>query len=113
MQGPLTNIRVLDLSEYVAGPYCARLLAGFGADVIKVEAPQGDPIRHWGPFKDGIANPEAGAFHLYLNQGKRSVTLDLETEDGRAQLHRLIATADVIVESGRPGHFARYGFDYQ
>lgn len=112
MQGPLAGTRVLDLSQYIAGPYCTRLLAGFGADVIKVEPPGGDPIRHWGPFKDGEANPEAGAFHLYLGQGKRSITLDLDTADGRAVLRELVATADVLVESFRPGALAEIGFGY-
>jgi CoA:oxalate CoA-transferase len=113
MEGPFTGVRVLDLSEYIAGPYCARMLAGFGADVIKVERPDGDPIRHWGPFKDGRPDPEAGAFHLYLNQGKRSLALDLETEDGRAVLRDLVASADVLVESGRPGALGEYGFAYE
>jgi CoA:oxalate CoA-transferase len=112
MQGPLAGTRVLDLSQYIAGPYCTRLLAGFGADVIKVEPPGGDPIRHWGPFKDGETDPEAGAFHLYLDQGKRSVTLDLDTADGRAVLRELVATADVLVESFRPGALAELGLGY-
>lgn len=113
MEGPLSGVRVLDLSEYVAGPYCARFLAGFGADVIKVERPGGDPIRRWGPFRDGVVDGETGALHLYLNQGKRSITLDLDTEDGRSVLHELAATADVIVESARPGAWHEIGFGYE
>ena len=113
MEGPLEGVRVLDLSEYIAGPYCARFLAGFGADVIKVERPGGDPIRRWGPFKDGSVDVEAGALHLYLNQGKRSITLDLETEDGRSVLRELIATADILVESARPGELHEIGFGYE
>ena len=113
MDGPLEGVRVLDLSEYIAGPYCTRVLAGFGADVIKVERPGGDPIRRWGPFTDGAVSPETGALHLYLNQGKRSITLDLETEDGRSVLRELVASADVLVESGRPGAWHEIGFGYE
>jgi crotonobetainyl-CoA:carnitine CoA-transferase CaiB-like acyl-CoA transferase len=111
MEGPLTGTRVLDLSKYVAGPYCTRLLAGFGADVIKVERPSGDPVRGWHAPIEGAASLESGALHLYLNQGKRSVVLDLETNEGRDALWRLIDTADVLVESDRPGTMGRRGFD--
>ncbi len=113
MEGPLDGVRVLDLSEYIAGPYCSRILAGFGADVVKVERPGGDPIRRWGPFAGDEPNIEAGALHLYLNQGKRSVTLDLETEDGRSVLRELVATADILVESGRPGALHAIGLAYE
>ena len=112
MHGPLTGLKVVDLSSYIAGPFSTRLLAGFGADVIKVERPSGDPIRQWGPFPEGRAGPETGALHLYLNQGKRSVTIDLETEPGRAALFELLADADVLVESYRPGTMARWGLGY-
>ncbi len=112
MDGPLTGLKVVDLSSYIAGPFCTRLLAGFGADVIKVERPGGDPIRQWGPFPEGNENPEAGALHLYLNQGKRSVTIDLETEPGRLALRELLADADVLVEGYRPGTMARWGLGY-
>ena len=112
MQGPLAGLHVLDLSGYIAGPFCTRLLAGFGADVVKVERPGGDPIRHWGPFPDDDASPEAGAMHLYLNQGKRSVVLDLESTAGREALAELIDWADVLVEGYRPGTMERWGFGY-
>ncbi|MCC6238439.1 MAG: CoA transferase [Dehalococcoidia bacterium] len=111
MEGPLTGVRVLDLSEYIAGPYCTRLLAGFGAEVIKVERPGGDPIRRWGAAR-GADDLETGPFHLYVNQGKRSVVLDLETDEGREALWKLIDTADVLVESTRPGQLARLGLDF-
>ena len=112
MEGPLTGVRVLDLSSYIAGPFCTRMLAGFGADVIKLERPGGDPIRRWGPFPDAVPNPEAGALHLYLNQGKRSVTLDLESDTGLEALTKLIDWADVLVEGYRSGTMARWGFGY-
>src|SRR5690606_41512704 len=100
MEGPLDGVRVLDLSEYIAGPYCSRVLAGFGADVIKVERPGGDPIRRWGPFAGGEPDVEAGGLHLYLNQGQRSITLDPETEDRRTTLPERPASAAVPPESG-------------
>jgi crotonobetainyl-CoA:carnitine CoA-transferase CaiB-like acyl-CoA transferase len=112
VEGPLTGLKVIDVSNYIAGPWCTRLLAGFGADVIKVERPAGDPIRHWGPFRDDVPDPEAGALHLYLNQGKRSVTIDLESEPGRRAFRELLAGADVLVESYRPGTMARWGLGY-
>ncbi|MBM3141192.1 MAG: CoA transferase, partial [Chloroflexi bacterium] len=113
MEGPLTGVRVLDLTGYVAGPWCTRLLAGFGADVVKVERPGGDPVRAWGPFPGDVPDPEQGALHLYLNQSKRSVVLDFESEDGREALRALVARADVLVESYRPGTLARWGLGYE
>ncbi len=113
MDGPLTGVRVLDLTGYIAGPWCARMLAGFGADVIKVERPGGDPARQWGPFASGAPDLETGAFHLYLDQTKRSVVLDLETADGREALGALIGRADVLLESYRPGTMERWGFGYE
>lgn len=113
MEGPLSGIRVLDLSQYVAGPYCGRLLAGFGADVIKIEPPEGDPIRHWGPFRPGEDDPNGGVFHLYLDQGKRSVVLDLDRPEDQARLRDLVATADILIESFRPGRLAEIGFGYE
>ena len=113
MNAPLSGVKVLDLSNYIAGPFCTRLLAGFGADVIKIERPSGDPIRHWGPFPDQSKNPETGAIHLYVNQGKRSLVLDLETDDGREHLNSLLDWADVLVESYRPGTMEKWGFSYE
>ena len=112
MDGPFSGLRVIDVSSYIAGPFCTRLLAGFGAEVIKVERPSGDPVRLWGPFPEGNEGPESGALHLYLNQGKHSVTVDLETESGRRALRELIATADVLVESYRPGTMERWNLGY-
>jgi crotonobetainyl-CoA:carnitine CoA-transferase CaiB-like acyl-CoA transferase len=88
------------------------LMADNGADVIKVEPPSGDISRAREPFRSDAKNSEsASAYHLAMNRGKRSVVLDLKTEDGRAALARLIATADVLVENFRPGVLARLGFD--
>lgn len=98
--GPLTGIRVVDLSKILAGPYVTMSLADMGADVIKVEHPDGgDPTRHWGPPFNG---PDA-TYYLATNRNKRSVTLDLKSPEGKQAVHRLIADADVVVENFRPG----------
>lgn len=107
---PLEGVRVLDLTQYLAGPYCTQVLADLGAAVVKVERPgSGDVYRRQGPvFVEG----ESASF-LTLNRGKRSVELDLGSEADRARLHRLLAEADVLVENMRPGALAKYGLDYE
>ncbi len=96
---PLAGLRVIDLASFIAGPVVSRHLGALGADVIKVEAPTGDPFRGIGTM-----------FHTW-NQAKRSITLDLQTEEGQADLHRLVATADAVVENFRPGVSTRLGCD--
>jgi crotonobetainyl-CoA:carnitine CoA-transferase CaiB-like acyl-CoA transferase len=108
--GPLAGTIVLDLTHFVAGPYCTMLLADHGADVIKIERPGGEPTRHIEP-KIG---PDGGGISVYfarLNRNKRSVCLDLRTDDGRAVLRDLVAHADVLVENFRAGALADLGFD--
>ena len=83
----------------VSAPFCAKVLAELGADVIKVEPPDGDPARRRGPFPDGVAHPESSGLFLFANQGKRSITLDTATDAGISQLHRLLETADIFVEN--------------
>lgn len=83
----------------VSAPFCAKLLAEFGADVIKVEPAEGDPARRRGPFPAGVANPECSGLFLFVNQGKRGVTLDMQSRSGVARLHELIDGADVFVEN--------------
>jgi crotonobetainyl-CoA:carnitine CoA-transferase CaiB-like acyl-CoA transferase len=106
---PLEDVRVLDLTQYVAGPYCTQVLADLGATVVKVERPgTGDVYRSQGPvFKEG----ESASF-LTLNRGKRSIELDLGSEADRDQLHDLLQEADVLVENMRPGSLAKYGLDF-
>lgn len=108
--GALDGMKVVDLTQVMAGPFCTMLLADFGADVIKVEPPGGgDQTRHsWGRSGKGDDGP---AFFA-LNRNKRSVVLDLRTDQGLADLHRLVADADVLVENYRPGVTARLGIDY-
>lgn len=104
----LEGIRVLDMSRLLPGPYCTMMLADFGAEVIKIEAPgQGDYARSFGPFIKDF-----GYWHLQLNRNKKSVTIDLKTEAGRAAFLKLAATADVVVESYRPGVLKKLGVDY-
>jgi benzylsuccinate CoA-transferase BbsE subunit len=107
----LDDVRVLDLAGE-EGIYCTKLLADLGADVIRVEPPGGSAIRSRAPFAGDEPGPERGLLHLYFNTSKRSVTLNLETEDGRDLFKRLVATADVVVESFKPGYLAGLGLSY-
>lgn len=102
----LGGLRVIDLSQGIAGPYCARLLADLGAEVIKVEPPDGDLTRRLGPFPGDVPDPEKSGLFIHLNGNKRSVTLDLDSDEGRSALRRLLATADVLIESETPGRMA-------
>jgi crotonobetainyl-CoA:carnitine CoA-transferase CaiB-like acyl-CoA transferase len=108
---PLRGVRVLDMSSDVAGPFAAKLLADYGAEVIKVEAPSGDPARAHGPFPDDVADPEQSALFLHLNANKRGIVADLGTEAGLALVTRLARTADVVIESFAPGRLAELGLD--
>ncbi len=102
----LNGIRVLDLGQFLPGPYCAQVLADMGAEVIKLEAPGGDPMRAFGPLgSDGVS-----LFYKGINAGKTAVTLDLKTETGRGQFRELVSCADVLIESFRPGALERLGF---
>jgi crotonobetainyl-CoA:carnitine CoA-transferase CaiB-like acyl-CoA transferase len=105
----LSHIRVLDVSQVLAGPYAAMLLGDMGADVIKVEAPgHGDHSRNMAPR---ISDELSGAF-LAVNRNKRGISLDLKQPKGQELLHRLAETADVLIENFRPGVAARLGIDY-
>ena len=103
MTGPLNDVRVLDLTQHIAGPYATKLFADFGADVIKIERPGGDPSRRLGPYKGGEPHPEKSGTFFYFNTNKRSVVLDLKDERGREAFWRLLESADLVVESFRPG----------
>ncbi len=112
-QGPLSGIRVIDLSTVLAGPYATMILADLGADVVKIEPPEGDATRSWGP--PWVGDPDLGtrtaAYFLAVNRNKRSVRLDLKTPAGADILRQLLADADVLVENLRPGSLERLGFD--
>ena len=99
----LSHLKVIDLSHYIAGPFCTKLLAGFGAEVIKVEKPGvGDPSRKAGPFPKDNPDPEKSGLFLYLNTGKKSITLNLKTTSGIEILKKLITKADIVVENFQP-----------
>jgi len=110
--GPLVGIRVADCSTVLAGPYCTMLLADLGADVVKVEPPEGDATRGWGPpwVGDEAAGTRTAAYYLAVNRNKRSIRLDLKREEGREVLRRLLRTSDVFVENFRVGGLERLGF---
>jgi crotonobetainyl-CoA:carnitine CoA-transferase CaiB-like acyl-CoA transferase len=112
MSGPLEGIRVLDLADEKALP-CAKLLADMGADVIKVEPPQGDATRRRPPFAGDIVHPERSLYFLHHNANKRGITLNLEVEEGQALFRRLAASADIVVETFRPGAMAGWGLGYE
>jgi crotonobetainyl-CoA:carnitine CoA-transferase CaiB-like acyl-CoA transferase len=107
-RGPLASVRVLDLSRVLAGPYCCMVLADLGADVVKVERPElGDDTRHWGPPFHG----DDAAYFFSVNRDRRSVTLDLTRQQGRAVVRRLAQQADVVVENFLPRHLIALGLD--
>ena len=110
--GPLEGIRVLDLTRYVAGPYATKLLAEYGADVLKVEPPGGDPSRRFGPFPRDIPDLEASGLFLHLNTGKRSIEVDITTEDGARRARELASDADIVVEDLGPGEADRLGLGW-
>jgi CoA:oxalate CoA-transferase len=104
---PLSGIRIVDLTRIIAGPFCTQLLADLGAEVIKIEPPgRGDPVRGQGAIKDGLS-----WYYAQFNRNKKSLTLDLYNEAGRAVLADLLRRADVLVENYRPGVLASMGFD--
>lgn len=108
----LQGIRVVELATNIAGPYCGRMLAEYGAEVIKIESPQGDPSRLTGPLIDGELDPEKSALYLHLNRNKKSVVLDLEKPDDRESLRRLISQSHAVIESFKPGVMDSFGLGY-
>ena len=109
----LSNISVLDFTQTIAGPYCTKLLADYGADVIKVERPgTGDGARKFGPFPKDEPHPEKSGTFLHLNTNKRSITLDLKTSQGQEIARSLASQVDAVVESFRPGTMDEFGLGY-
>ena len=109
MPGPLAGIRVVDCTTVVLGPWAAQQLGDLGADVIKVEPPEGDTTRQLGPMK----NPDMGAFYLAVNRNKRSIVLDLKQEAARGVLLKLVSSADVLLHNYRPQAAKRLGMSYE
>ena len=105
---PLQGIRVLDLSRVLAGPYCTMVLGDLGAEVIKVEPPEGDETRAWGPpFAEGES-----AYYLCVNRNKRDIVINLRTDEGKKVLRDLALQSDVLVENFRPGTLEKFGLDF-
>lgn len=117
MTAPLAGVRVIELARILAGPWAGQTLADLGAEVIKVEAPEGDDTRRWGPpfidrpNPDGTVDRSAAYFHA-ANRGKKSVTCDFRTAEGQAAVRRLVADADVVIENFKVGGLAKYGLDW-
>lgn len=108
MSGPLKDLRILDLTSILMGPYATQIMGDLGADVVKIEPPSGDAVRGIGPMR----NPGMGHIFLHVNRNKRSLVLDLKHSDGLAAFYSLAKTADVIIYSIRPQSMERLGIDY-
>ncbi len=116
MPGPLEGVRVIELARILAGPWAGQTLADLGAEVVKVEAPEGDDTRQWGPPfidrpGDGPANRSAAYFHA-TNRGKTAIAVDFRTPEGQARVRDLVRGADVVIENFKVGGLAKYGLDY-
>jgi CoA:oxalate CoA-transferase len=108
MDSPLANLRVLDFSRVLAGPFAGRMLSDMGAEVVKLEPPEGDVTRGWGRMRAGLSG-----YYTQQNAGKRSVCVNLETSGGSALVRRLSACADIVIENFRPGVMARHGLAWK
>jgi crotonobetainyl-CoA:carnitine CoA-transferase CaiB-like acyl-CoA transferase len=111
--GPLSDLRILDLTQALAGPFCTMLLADLGADVIKVEPPLGDMARYLGPHPDDRETCQYGGYFASINRNKRSIVLNLKTEADRDTFLRLAETVDAVVENARVGVIDRLGIGYE
>jgi formyl-CoA transferase len=107
--GALAGLKVIDLTRVLGGPYCTMILSDHGAEVIKVEPPQGDEVRDWGPpFLDGDAS-----YFIGVNRNKRSIALDISKPEGQAIIRRMLADADVLIENFKPGSMEKWGLGYE
>lgn len=111
---PLKGLKVVELARILAGPWAGQILSDLGADVVKVESPAGDDTRAWGPpfVENADGSRDAAYFHA-ANRGKSSVAIDFATADGQAEVRRLVADADVVIENFKVGGLRKYGLDYQ
>ena len=113
MEQALNDVQVIDLTWYISGPYCTKLLGDYGADVIKIEKPgEGDPARRFPPFLNDEPNPEKSGLFLHLNTNKKGITLNLKSNEGKKIFTRLVEKVDLVVESFSPGVMERMGLDY-
>src|SRR6185436_10567602 len=117
MAGPLSNIRVLDLTRVLAGPWATQMLADFGAEVIKIERPgEGDDTRGWGPpfLKDGEGNNTGeSAYFLSCNRNKKSLAIDISTPEGQSIIHRLAQKSDILIQNFKVGALDRFSLGYE
>ena len=112
MPGPLRGIRVLDVTNEVAGSYAARLLAGYGAETIKIEPPQGTALRNFGPFPDNQQDIESSGLYLYLNANKSSFVTDVSTKNGAKKIKEWSPELDILIEDFPPGKTKEWGWDW-
>ena len=113
MTTPLAGVKVIELARILAGPWAGQTLADLGADVIKVEAPEGDDTRRWGPPFIERDGDKSAAYFYATNRGKRSITCDFRTPEGQDMVRQLVADADVLIENFKVGGLAKYGLDYE
>ncbi len=113
MAAPLEGIRVIELARILAGPWAGQTLADLGAEVIKVEAPEGDDTRRWGPPFISRDGESAAAYFHACNRGKKGITCDFRTPEGQEAVRKLVAGADVLIENFKLGGLAKYGLDYE
>jgi CoA:oxalate CoA-transferase len=111
--GPLSGVKVIEYCSFVSGPYCAKLLADLGAEVIKIETREGDEARRSGAFLHDRPDPELSGLFLYLNTNKLGVTLNLDSETGRDIFKKLVASADILIEDRQPGELERLDLNYE
>ncbi len=114
MEQALSDVKVLDLTHHIAGPYCTKLLADYGADVVKIEKPaEGDPARKMAPFFGDDPHPEKSGLFLHINTSKRGITLNLKSETGKKILEQLVKGVDILVENFSPRVMPGLGLEYQ
>ncbi|MCB1676244.1 MAG: CoA transferase, partial [Halioglobus sp.] len=111
--GALAGIKVIDFGQMVSAPFCAKLFSDYGADVVKVELPEGDAARRAGPFPQDIPHPEKSGLFFINNTNKRGITCDVTRAAGRDLFLRLIDWADVLIENHRPGQMRAWGLDHE
>lgn len=109
----LEGVKVLEYAQFIAGPFACKLMADFGAEVIKIEPPDGDMARQRGPFLNDVPDPECSGLFLYLNTNKKGITLNLGSAKGREILKKLVKEADILVEGAPPSEKRRLGLDYK
>ena len=113
MAGALQGLRVVEVGDFISAPYCTKLLADLGAAVIKVEPPEGDRARRYGPFRADVPDEEGSGLYAYLNTNKRAIALNLAEKADRETLDGLLESADVLVEGVEPRNVATFALDYQ